>query len=37
VQEWRTHGAPLDGERQTECEHAAYHAAILHQNRAGPV
>lgn len=37
VQEWRTEGAPLDGERQTECEHAAYHAAILYQNREAVV
>ena len=37
VQEWRTHRAPLDGERQTECKHAANHVPILHQNRAGLV
>ena len=37
VQEWRTQGTPLDGERQTECEHAAYHAAILYQNREAVV
>ncbi len=33
VQERRAHCAALNGERQPECEHAANHVDIVHQNR----